>query len=1009
MRKISGRKRTAAPATRILVVEDSPTQAEVLRRLLEGQGYAAAVAASGEDALAGLRRERADLVLTDVLMPGMDGFAVCRAVKSDPALKDIPVVLLTSLSSPEDVIRGLQCGADSFIRKPSDDQYLLSRVRYLLANREVRRSEKLDVGLDVGLELHVGGEKHIITSDRRQILDLLISTYEEAVRLNRDLERRQVELERSHRILDGLYAVALGLNGATTEATVAETAIQRALELPGVQSAWIVLREGSDFRVAAAGGLPPALEAPSVWEGDCRCRRMLRSGELGRDASVVECERLQRARSDTHGLRYHATVPLWVGGRTIGVMNLVSAEAGIFTADDLRVLRTVGNQVGISLERAGLYERMEQLVAERTAALTAEVAERLRAEEGLRESEERFRALVEQSLVGIYVIRDGRLAYVNPKFAEIFGYAPGEIAELYLLTALDVVAEEDRPLVAENIRRRSAGEVTSVHYTFRGRRKDGTVIQVEAHGGTTNFEGRPAILGSLLDITERRRTEAERERLTAILDATPDFVGIADPEGRAVYINRGGRELIGMGEGDDITGFPIRESHPEWARRRLAEEAIPAATRDGVWGGESALLGRDGREIPVWQTLLAHRAPDGTVDFFSTIAHDLSQRKRLEEQMRLAQKMEAVATLAGGVAHDFNNLLTAMRANADFALMDLPTESPVRENVQEIVDAVDRAAALTRQLLAFGRKQVLEPRPVEFNALLTDFATMLRRILGEDVALVMRLTPDPATVVADPGQLEQVVMNLCVNARDAMPKGGELALLTDRVVIDEEFCATHPWARPGDYVRLTVSDTGAGMDEATRARIFEPFFTTKELGRGTGLGLAVVYGVVKQHAGLIHVYSEPGRGTTFKIYLPFSAEAAEAQAPEAATALAGGTETILLAEDDDALRRTATRLLERLGYRVIPVANGHEALETLRARGGAIQLAMLDVVMPQLGGPAVFERIQGRFPGLRVLFMTGYSPGTSPFAPVNALPAPVLPKPYGVRALAQAVRSALEP
>jgi nitrogen-specific signal transduction histidine kinase/CheY-like chemotaxis protein len=389
-----------------------------------------------------------------------------------------------------------------------------------------------------------------------------------------------------------------------------------------------------------------------------------------------------------------------------------------------------------------------------------------------------------------------------------------------------------------------------------------------------------------------------------------------------------------------------------------------------------------------------------------TVSTDVTERRALEEQVRAVQRLEAVGTLAGGLAHDFNNLLAVVRATADLVLLDCPA-GQMRTDVQQIAGLAERATALTGQLLAFSRRQVLDIRVVDLNALVANLVRMIRPMIGEDVRLVVVPSAQPARVTADPGQIDQVLMNLCVNARDAMPGGGELAIRLDRVVVDDAFCATHRWARPGDYVRVTVSDTGLGMDAATLARIFEPFFTTKALGHGTGLGLAVVYGIVKQHEGMIHAYSEPGHGTTFRLYFPFQADPLSPPAPRPAGAAPRGTGRILLAEDDATLRVTARRMLTELGYDVLVAADGPEALTLLNEHGGDLALAILDVVMPGMPGLAVFEAARRRHPALRVLFATGYSAGTMQFPGLERLPAPVLVKPYGLTELATAVRAAI--
>ncbi|MGH7701002.1 MAG: response regulator [Gemmatimonadales bacterium] len=487
---------------------------------------------------------------------------------------------------------------------------------------------------------------------------------------------------------------------------------------------------------------------------------------------------------------------------------------------------------------------------------------------------------------------------------------------------------------------------------------------------------------------------AQREFLRAVVDLSPSLIFVKDWEGRFVLANQAVADIYDTTV-EALVGKRDDRALTEGGEPKLIPEEPVTDARTG--------------QVRWFQTVkVPLRLPSHDRPLVLGVATDITERRRLEDQVRLAQKMEAVGTLAGGVAHDFNNLLAAIRATVELALLDLPPDTPVRGDLTEVLEHADRAAALTRQLLAFGRKQVLEARIVDVNSLAAGTVKMLTRVIGADIRLVLEQAPDPTTVFADPGQLEQVLMNLCVNGRDAMPRGGELAILTERVTIDEEFCATHPWARPGDYVRLTVSDTGIGMDAATQARIFEPFFTTKAMGRGTGLGLAVVYGIVKQHGGLIHVYSEPGKGTTFRIYFPFRAEVPEVLAPDDAGELIGGSERILLAEDDDALRATTTKLLRRLGYEVIAVANGTEALDVLEERGDTFALVVLDVVMPGTPGTVVFQRVHARHPVVRFLFTTGYSPGTSHLEPLNSMPARVLTKPYGIQELARAVRRALD-
>ena len=400
-------KKTMTNTVEILIAEDSPTQAEQLQNLLEGHGYRVVAAANGRKALEALRRRRPALLISDIVMPEMNGYELCQAIKSDAALKDIPVILVTTLSDVLDIMKGLECGADNFIRKPYEEKYLLARVDYLLMNQEMRKSQKMQIGM----EIHLGGQRHFITAERQQIVDLLISVYEEAIHLNEELKIKQGELADSNRALTGLYHVAEGLNHAVSEREVCEMALEHVVEIPGVQAGWISLREGeSGFRLAAARNLPPALQTPGAMEGLCECRRRLLAGELDRVTNILECDRLGKAKGETHGLRYHASVPLWNGDQMLGVMNLVGADQGLFKEEELETLYGVGHQVGIALERARLHEHLERLVEERTAAL--------------HESEARYRSLVEgvDAIVWEADAQTLQFTFVNRQAEVILGY-----------------------------------------------------------------------------------------------------------------------------------------------------------------------------------------------------------------------------------------------------------------------------------------------------------------------------------------------------------------------------------------------------------------------------------------------------------------------------------------------------------------------------------------------------------------------------------------------------------
>ncbi len=453
---------------------------------------------------------------------------------------------------------------------------------------------------------------------------------------------------------------------------------------------------------------------------------------------------------------------------------------------------------------------------------------------------------------------------------------------------------------------------------------------------------------------------ASETRLRRLAESGIIGITVSDQHGRIVEANDAFVKMVGCTRDELLAGEVVWE---------LLAPKVPGHVQGKAFEGEYRR--KDGRRIPVHVAV----APLDNGDHLS-IALDLTERKLLEEQFRQAQKMEAVGRLAGGIAHDFNNMLSVMLSYSDMVIENLRPGEPLRADVEQIRLAASRATELTRQLLAFSRQQVLEPKVLSLNASLTNMEPMLGRLLGADVTLTLLLDHGASNVLADPSQIEQVVMNLAVNARDAMPQGGKLTIETGNVTLDEDYAELHHEVKPGRFVVLAVSDTGTGMDAATRARIFDPFFTTKEAGKGTGLGLATVFGIVKQSGGHIWVYSEVGVGTTFKLYFPRDAgETTEKSDRPTATSMRGN-ETILLVDDDPQVRPLARNILRRNGYVVLDAANGGEALLICEQHGAKIDLLVTDVILPMMSGRQIAERLCAMRPGLKVLFMSGYTDDT---------------------------------
>jgi two-component system, cell cycle sensor histidine kinase and response regulator CckA len=465
-----------------------------------------------------------------------------------------------------------------------------------------------------------------------------------------------------------------------------------------------------------------------------------------------------------------------------------------------------------------------------------------------------------------------------------------------------------------------------------------------------------------------------RQMVEALLESASQAILSVDSSGKIVLANQRAEEMFNYTR-EELLGAPIEMLLPESKRASHAHQreqyfAQPGVRPMGI-GMELAGRKRNGEEFPVEVSLSAIHTREGV--FAIAFVTDISQRKQLEEQLVHALKMEAVGRLAGGVAHDFNNMLTVISGYSRMILEELREDDPLRDYAQEIGTAAERAGAITKQLLAFSRRQLLEPRVIGVNAVILQIENMLRRLLGEDIQLTLDLAPNVANIKADPNHLEQGIVNLAVNARDAMPSGGHIFLQTASVHLDETYVRTHLGVQPGDFVMIAMTDTGHGMDAETRKRIFEPFFTTKERGKGTGLGLASVYGMVKQGGGDIWVYSEPGKGTTFKLYFPKVQLPVETASRETESFAQPVTATVLVVEDEQAVRELTVRMLQRLGYSVLSAASGGEAIEMSKSFAGRIAFLLTDVVMPGMSGRQVADAVLAMRPDLRVLFVSGYT------------------------------------
>jgi len=647
-----------------------------------------------------------------------------------------------------------------------------------------------------------------------------------------------------------------------------------------------------------------------------------------------------------------------------------------------------------------------------------DITERRQVEEALRKSEERFRELYDNAPVGYHEYdNDGLITNVNLTDLEILGYTREEMIG-QPIWKFNVNEETVRRQVMAKL----AGTLPPGKELERiYRRKDGTTFPVLIEDRLILDEnGRiKGIRCTIQDITERKQIEEalrkSEENFQKLFDEAPVGYMELDARGCITQVNR--TEL-------DMLGYTVEEmlEQPIWkfvVEEEEARHSVMAKLSESMQPGrglERTYKRKDGTTVPVSIEDAFIQNAEGKVTGIHAVIRDITERKQmeqekknLEEQLRQSQKMEAIGRLAGGIAHDFNNLLTVIKGYGQLSLLELKEGDPLRGNLEEIQKSSERAADLTRQLLAFSRRQVMEMKVLDLNTILQNLDKMLRRVIGEDIELVTLLTGGLGRVKIDPGQIEQVVMNLAVNARDAMPSGGKLTIETANVELDEHYARNHIDVEPGRYVMLSVSDTGVGITPEVRDRIFEPFFTTKEKGKGTGLGLSTVYGIVKQSGGNIWVYSEPGHGTTFKIYLPRVDEPLEELREKIMREeLPHGSETILVVEDEEKVRALTVEILGRQGYRVLDASQGDDALAISEKHKGPIHLFLVDVVMPGISGTELAKHLMSLHPETRILYMSGYTDNVIVHHGVLEKGLNYIQKPFRIDELTRKVREVLD-
>ena len=631
--------------------------------------------------------------------------------------------------------------------------------------------------------------------------------------------------------------------------------------------------------------------------------------------------------------------------------------------------------------------------------------------EALRQSESNSLFLFSNNPLPMWVIESTGLQFLQVNDAAVGHYGYSQL-EFLQMRASDLHPAEEIPRLHAAIKGGSPGALLAGHWHHL--LKDESRIDVEMFLHKMDYSGTSAALVVALDITERKRAEEEKQKFFTLVENCRDFIGVADLRGNVEYVNPAGRALLGIPFEEEVKGTRTLDHIATDDHSLVRHTIFPAFQSKGHWEGELRFRNiRTGQSLPMDFVGFQIKDPQtGEPRLVATVSRDMTERRALEQQLRQAQKFEAIGQLAGGIAHDFNNVIGAILGWAELGEEQAAEDGgQLSMYFKKIHSQCDRVTALVQQLLAFARQQVLEPRNLSLNQTVQDVYSLLNGVIGKDIEIQIVLAKDLAAVCADPTQIEQVLMNLCVNSRDAMPKGGLLKIETRNATISEENSRSMPGVHPGAYVELRVSDTGTGMDLAVQERIFEPFFTTKGTGKGTGLGLATAYGIVKQHGGYLSVESEVGRGAVFHILLPAVDPSVKPEHPLAVIRdepVRGGVETILIAEDHEGVREMAETALQSAGYRVLLAGDGEQAVALFSAHRDTIALVLLDVIMPHLNGLETYTAITSIKPGVSVIFATGYSNETAALAEIVERGVPVMRKPFRPAVLLRQVREVLD-
>jgi PAS domain S-box-containing protein len=1043
---------------RVLVVDDKIDLKDILVESLTQHGYEALGFSSGIAALEALRHEAFDVLVTDLMMPEMDGITLLRSsLEIDPLLI---CIVMTGQGTIETAVDAMKLGAFDYLLKP----FRVKTILPILARAMSARQLKLEnLQLRETVAIHELSQTIASTLDQQTVLNKLADASlqqadadEVSILLpsndNDDLYVAAVRGENQQRLLGRRVPTEKSISGFVArqrtplilDGEVNDERFEALWPRPEIRSALCVPMQVANKLIGVIN-INSLHRTRAFSLGQMKALTILASTAATAIESASLYEQVQKAEANYRSIFENAVEGMFQSTLDHRFITVNPSLARILGYDSpAEVIQTVTNtfrqlyvdrdlaaEVIDRLNESGIVRRLEfesyrkngekiwlslniRLVRDAEGnplyreGSIEDISLRKRNEAELLYQKSLLESQTEAAIDGVFVVSpDHKILSFNQRFLEMWGLNTDLIrgdatkAEAVILEHL-TNPEESMSRVKHLYEHPGESSNDEIELT------DGRTIErysAPVRGPHGEGYGR---VWFFRDISDRKLAQAELTRLAAAVEQTGDSVVITDIEGNIEYVNPTFERITGYTR-DEVLGENPRILKSGKNDPAIFEELWQTISRGDVWVGQLINRKKDGSLFYERATISAvHDASGKTVNYVA-VKQDTTNENQLQEQLRQSQKLEAIGQLAGGVAHDFNNLLTVIGGYSELLLRRLPEDSQLRVNVSEIKKASDRASNLTRQLLAFSRKQILQPKVLDLNSLVWDLDKMLRRLIGEDIDLFTITEPTPAMVRADPGQIDQVIMNLIVNARDAMTNGGKITIRTENITLNEEQCQQLVSCVPGNYVLLKVSDNGSGMNEETMNRVFEPFFTTKAGGKGTGLGLSTVYGIVRQSGGQISVESEVGAGTAFSIYLPTVEATQENEPGSTEVNPVAGSETILLVEDEEQVRIIAQEVLETMGYSVLSAANGEQALEIVKGYDGPIHLAITDVVMPQMGGRELIDRLMPLRPNIRVIYMSGYTDDAIMRHSLLDEKVQFIQKPFAAYALARKVRQVLDP